>query len=478
MTTVFTNSPSTLDFEENNLNDCDSTYTTGTGVVDTVSSPALEGSYSFRGYTTSGSSGDVAFGCKNITNPANDKIYVYFLLQTTGHGNCSYDYCCLLAGINEYAGSTDGGSMYIGLHLDPQGDTIRMRAHDSADYQECGIEYSISEDTEYEIEFLYDWSGTNVYVELWIDGVSIGDWTGSGKRSELTSPVLNFGVGAYNWHVGSYSTTYFDEVQAEDARIGGLAQVYQDLSAQWDLAEIINKDLAAQWDLLNAVDKDQALQWDILSLVNKDHALQWDIAELIYQDLTLVWDMEGVIQKDLSLAWDVFGLINKDLAAEWDLFSLVNKDHVLAWDIFGLINKDLSLVWDMEGVAYKDLVVVWDMEGVVNKDLILVWDIEGAVNKDLILQWDLFNTINKDQALTWDILVTANQDQVLNWDIAELANKDLGLQWDLLESVNKDLTLAWDIVGLFASIVTLTLDDRSFVLDLYERSFVLTLEEK
>jgi hypothetical protein len=110
------------------------------------------------------------------------------------------------------------------LVLNPATLSLRFQARDSVNLVYTGLSFSISLSVWYEIEIKYDISGTNAVAELFKDGVSLGIWQGTGVpastpeyiRTEARSAVAD---------ATNYATIAWDQIQAEDSRIGHIAGV-------------------------------------------------------------------------------------------------------------------------------------------------------------------------------------------------------------------------------------------------------------
>ena len=77
-----------------------------------------------------------------------------------------------------------------------------------------------TEDTWYEIEIMYDLSGSNARAEMWVDGVWQGSWEGSGKPSGFPNKVRTGAIN-YCWGAQVWQDLYLDDIQCRDQKIGG-----------------------------------------------------------------------------------------------------------------------------------------------------------------------------------------------------------------------------------------------------------------
>lgn len=217
MANIFTNSPATLDFEENDLTDADAAHTSGTGSV-AASSTQAKGTYSARCYTTSGASGDVAYVRKQTSWPAGDVAFVRWFVYVDSHGSpfVGAD-AIVLGGLIQYQSLNNNRCCVLRLEDDA---SLALYATDNGGESQYGSNHSINLDQWYEVELKYDISGTDMVAEMWIDGVSRASGTGSGVPT-FNPANLCVGVGVANWNVNNYADVYVDDIQAEDARIGG-----------------------------------------------------------------------------------------------------------------------------------------------------------------------------------------------------------------------------------------------------------------
>ncbi|MBU1884973.1 glycosyltransferase family 2 protein, partial [bacterium] len=215
---IFTNAPSVLDFEENDLTDYDGTHTGGTGSNSSSSTQSVSwGTYSHHAVVTNGSTGDRAHGYKAVSWPANNVGYYQFYVYLDDLGVNGFN-------TGGYIGGFTTGSGYIGgvesciVHIDCAATDIDVRARDSLGYQDTVLDTALNRDQWYQIQVKYDLSGANAAVELWIDGVSRGTWTGTGLPASTPTYLLT-GFGAYNFAAAITGDVYIDDVRTEDVYI-------------------------------------------------------------------------------------------------------------------------------------------------------------------------------------------------------------------------------------------------------------------
>ena len=229
---VFTNSPSVCDHEENDLTDWDYTYTSGSVTLDVVSTPTLEGSYCARCQLASTTVTASAYMRKLITWPAGDIVYCYWKWRCDDRGALNDTNAMRLWTLSE--SSISSANRYWRCDVNPNTATITVYATDSTgNFVNTGITWTFSDDTNYEIEIMYDRSGTNAKLEMWVDGSSQGSWEGSGQCTELSTHALVLGGYHSTTTTDNWIYQYYDEVRAEDARIG-TPEEYVDLEGKSD----------------------------------------------------------------------------------------------------------------------------------------------------------------------------------------------------------------------------------------------------
>lgn len=229
MANIFTNSPALLDFEEGDLSDVDAIVTASTGSVSASSTQAYAGSYSC--YTeTDNFSPDfyaVAWFGKLITWPTNNTAYARLFVYIEDKGAGEYGMIGPLFGFcRDYYDLVNYSWLRFMLRADG---SLWVFVRTGDGYQEgndnidTGVDLSTGQ--WYEIEFLYDLSGTDAHAALWINGASSPAWdytaTGDGKPSNGADRLV---CGIRNLHISQYeqwAKLYYDSVEAADARIGG-----------------------------------------------------------------------------------------------------------------------------------------------------------------------------------------------------------------------------------------------------------------
>jgi len=217
--TVFTNSPAVCDFENNDLGDWDYTYTSGSVTLDVVSSPALGGVYSGRCLLSSTTVTASAYMRKLITWPNGDKVYCWWRWRCDDRGTLDDTNAMRLWTLSE--SSISSANRYWRCDVNPSTATITVYATDSTgNFVNTGITWTFSEDIDYEIEIMYDRSGTNAKLEMWVNNTSQGSWEGSGNCTELSAHALVLGGYHSTTTTDNWINMYYDDVMAEETRIG------------------------------------------------------------------------------------------------------------------------------------------------------------------------------------------------------------------------------------------------------------------
>ncbi|HUW21745.1 MAG TPA: LamG-like jellyroll fold domain-containing protein [Candidatus Bathyarchaeia archaeon] len=213
---LFANSPSLLDFEECTLVDYDTTGTRYHGYNQASNTQAKSGSCSHHSWTTDGTDGDEAYGQKTITWPAGNHAYLRFSVYIDDTGPNSFSQGAILGGLYKSNGSP--WTFVAAVHQRCSDNLLRLMAYDGGAYRDTGITFDAAKDTWYDIEIMYDLSGTNARAEMWINNISRGAWEGSGKPNSPN--VIRAGALNYNWAVDVWQNLYLDDINCRDQKIG------------------------------------------------------------------------------------------------------------------------------------------------------------------------------------------------------------------------------------------------------------------
>lgn len=226
------------DIEEGDLSDYTGIGTNdgnGTATNEASSTVALNGSYSHHTALTDGSGGGKAVGYMegaSVEIPANGTLYVYwrwYLESKSGSAGYAKDLRIL------YITEKTGWTKLTEMAMNEETGAINFVVRDStgANSDVLSSDWTPSEDTEYELEILFDCSGTDQFFEFWADGVSQGTWTGNGKDANAdaeTNLRVEIGLSVSTWHANAYADTYQDDFLGADARIGGDAGISRDVA--------------------------------------------------------------------------------------------------------------------------------------------------------------------------------------------------------------------------------------------------------
>ena len=203
-----------------------------------------------------------------------------------------------------------------------------------------------------------------------------------------------------------------------------LTQVYKDIQAKWDMAELVGKELQVKYDMFELIGKELQAKWDIFDIVGKSIQAKWDITELVGKSLQAIWDMSGAVGKSLEAVWDILSSatqVYKDIQIKWDIDVLVTKSVEAKWDIRELIGKELQAVWDITTLVGKSLQGKWDILNLITKSIEIKWDILNLVTKSVQAVWDMYMYVNKSIQMKWDILNGAPPDEGSKRSLRQMA---------------------------------------------------------
>jgi len=239
MADITTNTYGTAGFEGNDYSEVDAeSHAPSNAENEVSSSQAYAGTYSHHCYTTTGASGQWCTVGSLITWPGGDiaylRAYVYFDDANEGDGGYGDDMWLMGFCRGSYAITNQAWAAIRwncadhpnAAHSNTRHGHLWLRDGDG--YMEGDMDTTeigpFSNNTWHEVELMADFSGSNTRAVVWVDGNEEVDWTNTGGAP--TNPPDRFSIGgAYtaNWHADNYADVYWDNIQCEDARIGGAA---------------------------------------------------------------------------------------------------------------------------------------------------------------------------------------------------------------------------------------------------------------
>lgn len=237
MADIFTNAPSTLDFEENDLTDFDGTSASGTGSIASSGVQKHAGSYSCLAQVSSAGAG-VALGRKEVSWPAGDVAYArtFMYVSSLGSGEVSGLAEAVFGFHKATFPNLNTNTASCLLCINPANLKFDVYYIDSTG---CVLWQNVADVTTgqfLEVELCYDFSGTNTVVNLWIDGTNYNT-TGTGKPAADPQRVI---AGACTNIENGDKVIYHDDIQCEDARIGGVADLEGNVSDNINVTDSIS----------------------------------------------------------------------------------------------------------------------------------------------------------------------------------------------------------------------------------------------
>ncbi len=213
---------SLLTFDAGNLNELTATAVTGTGAVSASNGWSYPGGgYCLQAAVTSGASSDRAQGRIAVANPGTGRYFLRWRMRWTTRGTYSADYnwvVCALKYSDDDIRATTGACLV--MLMKPSVPGIILIAQDATGLVYCDFYMGISLNTTYEFQMMYDVSGANLQVRLWVDGAPLAldstpgsyVFTGSGKYASTPDRFL-IGGGAADASAQNYASSQWDYIQ-------------------------------------------------------------------------------------------------------------------------------------------------------------------------------------------------------------------------------------------------------------------------